>query len=100
DDTVFVAELDGVVAGFVAVCERSGALVVEQIAVATGAEGRHVGNALLDWAEGYGVSRGLERIRIAVEDDNRPAQEFYGRRGYLPAAGGGVERELAHQPVE
>jgi ribosomal protein S18 acetylase RimI-like enzyme len=65
------------------------------VMVAPADRGRHVGHRLLDWLEGYGVSRGLERVRIAVEPDNRPAQEFYNRRGYAPCAGA-VERDLPH----
>ncbi len=94
-DVVFVAEVAGHPAGYAAARVDGAVLVVDRVMVAPADRGRHVGHRLLDWLEGYGVSRGLERVRIAVEPDNRPAQEFYNRRGYFRCAGA-VERDLPH----
>lgn len=94
-DVVFVAELAGHPAGYAAARVDGDVLVVDLVMVAPADRGRHVGHRLLDWLEGYGVSRGLRRVRIAVEPDNRPAREFYNRRGYA-ACGGAVERDLPH----
>jgi ribosomal protein S18 acetylase RimI-like enzyme len=95
-DIVFVAEAGRHLAGFAAVRRSGRMLRIEQLVVAVTDEGRGVGNRLLDWVEGYGVSQGLERVQIAVEEGNRTALDFYIRRGYLPAGGKAVERELTH----
>ena len=92
-DVVFVAEVAGHPAGYAAARVDGALLVVDRVMVAPADRGHHVGHRLLDWLEGYGVSRGLARVRIAVERDNRPAQEFYTRRGYA-ACGDAVERDL------
>ena len=94
-DVVFVAELRGHPAGYAAARVEGPVLVVERVMVAPADRGRHVGHRLLDWLEGYGVSRGLERVRIAVERGNRAAEDFYARRGYSECADG-VERDLPH----
>jgi ribosomal protein S18 acetylase RimI-like enzyme len=96
DDTVFVAECGGHIAGYVALRAEGDALLVEQLAVTEMDQGQQVGNRLLDWAEGYGINQGLRRLRIAVEPQNRRAREFYARRGYLPAGERSLERELPH----
>ena len=94
-DRLFVAECDGRVAGYAAVGEADGALVLDQLVVAASDQGRGVGNALLDWVEGYGVSRGLRCVRVPAEGTDARAREFYMRRGYLEV-GAAIERELAH----
>jgi len=92
-DIVFVAELAGHPAGYAAVRVDGGVLLVDRVVVAPADRGRAVGNRLLDWLEGYGIARGLRRVRIAVEPGNRQAHEFYGRRGYAMCADA-VERDL------
>jgi GNAT superfamily N-acetyltransferase len=92
-DIVFVAELAGHPAGYAAVRVDGAVLLVDRVVVAPADRGRAVGNRLLDWLEGYGIARGLRRVRIAVEPGNRQAHEFYGRRGYAMCAGA-VERDL------
>jgi GNAT superfamily N-acetyltransferase len=94
-DVVFVAELRGHPAGYAAARVEGPVLVVDRVMVAPADRGRHVGHRLLDWLEGYGVSRGLQRVRIAVERGNRAAEDFYARRGYSQCADG-VERDLPH----
>lgn len=94
-DVVFVAEVEGHPAGYVAVREDGSALVVDQVVVAPADQGRHVGNRLLDWAEGYGTSRGKDRVCIPAAGSDRRARDFYTRRGYLDADGALV-REIPH----
>ena len=94
-DVVFVAELGGHPAGYAAARVDGAVLVVDRVMVAPADRGRHVGHRLLDWLEGYGVSRRLQCVRIAVERENRPARDFYARRGYA-ACDDGVERDLPH----
>ena len=92
-DVVFVAELDGHPAGHVAVRQVAGAIVVDQLVVDEASQGVGVGNRLLDWVEGYALSRGAPLVRIEVEDGNERAQDFYRRRGYV-FSDGTAERTL------
>jgi GNAT superfamily N-acetyltransferase len=94
-DVVFVAEVEGHPAGYVAVHEDGRVLVVDQIVIAPADQGRHVGHRLLDWAEGYGSSRGMERVRIPAAGSDRRARDFYARRGYVEA-GESLVRDIAH----
>ncbi|HYW29758.1 MAG TPA: GNAT family N-acetyltransferase [Gaiellales bacterium] len=94
-DRLFVAECEGRVAGYAAVGEDGEGLVLDQLVVAASDQGRGVGNALLDWVEGYGVSRGLRRVRVPAAGADARAREFYQRRGYV-LAGSVIERELVH----
>lgn len=96
-DLVFVAEAGRHLAGYAAVSERGGELVLDQLVIAPTDEGVGVGHRLLDWVEGYGCSRELRAVRIAVEPGNERARSFYARRGYLPCGDGLVTRELAHR---
>ena len=86
-DVVFVAELDGHPAGHVAVRQEPESMVVDQLVVDEASLGLGVGNHLLDWVEGYAVSRGAACVRIEVEDGNERAQDFYRRRGYVCGEG-------------
>jgi ribosomal protein S18 acetylase RimI-like enzyme len=94
-DVVFVAEVAGHPAGYAAARVDGTVLVVDRVMVAPADRGRHVGHRLLDWLEGYGVSCRLKQVRILVEEANRPARDFYARRGYT-ACTGGLERDLPH----
>jgi len=94
-DRVFVAECDGRRAGYAAVSERSGALVLDQLVVAATDQGRHVGHRLLDWVEGYGISRGLSAVQVPAAGVDERARDFYRRRGYLEH-GDVLGRELTH----
>ncbi len=89
-DVVFVARESGQLAGSVALKrEDTDAIVIEQLLVAPGREGRGIGRSLLAYAEGYAIAERARSLRIVVEEDNRPARSFYRRSGFLP-----VESEL------
>ncbi|MDX6523252.1 MAG: Acetyltransferase domain [Gaiellales bacterium] len=94
-DRVFVAECEGRRVGYAAVSEAEPALVLDQLVVAATDQGRGVGHALLDWVEGYGVSRGLQTVRVPATGADQRARDFYLRRGYLDG-GPVLERELVH----
>jgi GNAT superfamily N-acetyltransferase len=94
-DVVFVAEVEGHPAGYMAVREDGSALVVDQMIVAPADQGRHVGHYLLDWAEGYGTTRGMERVCVPASGSDRRARDFYSRRGYVEA-GDVLVRDIPH----
>lgn len=52
------------------------------IAVAGGARGRGIGEALLEAAERQSARRGARRMRLEVRQDNAGAMRLYERRGY------------------
>jgi ribosomal protein S18 acetylase RimI-like enzyme len=84
-DTVFVAELAGEPAGYVAVEESGEAFRIEQLCVHPAHEEEGVGRQLVDWAEGYAISAGASRLEIVVESGNERAAAFYRSRGFVPA---------------
>ncbi len=84
-DTVFVAELAGKPAGYIAIEESAAALRIEQLCVHPAHEQEGVGKQLLAWAEGYAISNGAERLEVVVERGNQRAESFYRGRGFVPA---------------
>lgn len=85
-DTVFVARVDGSLAGYVAVQRAGDALRIEQLLVAPHHEGEGVGRRLLEYAEGYAISTGANAVQVVVEGDNRRALDFYRRSGFQPVS--------------
>jgi ribosomal protein S18 acetylase RimI-like enzyme len=86
-DTVFVAELEGRAAGYVAVEREGNAVRIEQLFVSPEHEGEGVGRQLLEYAEGYAISIGAGALEVVAEPDNRRAVDFYRRRGFVPTGG-------------
>src|SRR5512144_1185615 len=58
---VFIAEADDEVAGYVAVEDDAGDLVVRCLCVSPAHEAQAVAHQLLDWVEGVAFSRGARR---------------------------------------
>jgi ribosomal protein S18 acetylase RimI-like enzyme len=84
-ETVFVAEVEGAPAGYVAL-EEDGPLVrVEQLFVSSEHEDEDVGAQLVDYAEGYAISREAKTLQVVVEPDNARARQFYHGRGFVAA---------------
>lgn len=83
--TVFVAEVDAQVVGFVW-CEPRGAFArsgyIPLIGVAEGYRGMGVGAALLARAEDF-LARTARDVFLLVSDFNTGAQRFYERHGYV-----------------
>jgi len=84
-DTVFVAELGGEPAGWVALEESGETLRVEQLCVHPAHDEEGIDGQLLEWAEGYAISIGASRLEIVVESGNDLAAAFYRDRGFVPA---------------
>lgn len=83
-DAVFVARVEDSIAGYVALRAEATAMRVEQLLVAPHHEGEGVGHRLLEYAEGYAISRGSLAVRVVVEDGNERAIAFYRRCGFVP----------------
>jgi ribosomal protein S18 acetylase RimI-like enzyme len=93
-DTVFVAELEGDHAGYVALEHDGDTVRVEQLLVSPRHEHEGIGRQLVDYAEGWAISEGAARLQVVVEPDNRRALDFYGRRSFTRAAAGVFELAL------
>jgi GNAT superfamily N-acetyltransferase len=95
EDVVFVAREGGVQAGYVALCRNADeGLVIEQLLVAPGHEGRGVGHRLLAYAEGYAIAQGAPSLLVVAEPDNYAARGFYLRSGFAPIGGDLLELVL------
>ncbi len=96
--TVFVAELGGEPAGYVAVDESERALRIEQLCVHPAHEAEGVGGQLLDWAEGYAISAGAACLEVVVEAGNDRAAAFYHGRGFVSSGSDLFELVLPRVP--
>jgi ribosomal protein S18 acetylase RimI-like enzyme len=83
-ETVFVAELEGAAAGYVALDHEERRVLVDQLFVSPEHEAEGVGRQLLEYAEGYAIWRGAESLRVVVESGDRRAVGFYRGRGFVP----------------
>ena len=89
-DTVFVAEVDGAPAGFVAVEEGTETLRIDELFVVPEHEDESVEWQLLEYAEGYAIATDSNRIEAVVEGDEPAAVAPFRRYGFAPAADEGL----------
>jgi GNAT superfamily N-acetyltransferase len=82
-ETVFVAELGGAPAGYVAVAWVEAALRVDQLFVSPEHEAEGIGRQLLEHAEGYAISEGAHALQVVVSGGDRRALDFYRGRGFV-----------------
>lgn len=88
DPTVFAAEVDGVVAGFVHVrsledyYRRRKHGHVADLVVASAYEGRGIATALLARAEEWTRASGYDWITLGVFEQNERAEQLYRRQGF------------------
>ena len=85
-ETVFVAEVEGAPAGYVALERAETAVRVDQLFVSPEHEAQGVGTRLLEHAEGYAISQGARTLQVVVEAGNQRAEAFYRGRGFVPVA--------------
>jgi GNAT superfamily N-acetyltransferase len=93
-ETVFVAEVEGDAAGYVACVREGGIIRVDQLFVSPEHEAEGVGTQLLEYVEGFAISQGAARLRVVVERDNDRARRFYAGRGFAVAGDDVVELVL------
>lgn len=84
-ETVFVAEVEGSPAGYVALEQIEAAVRVDQLFVSPEHEAEGVGTRLLEYAEGYAIWQGAQRLQVVVEGGNPRAEVFYRGRGFVSA---------------
>jgi GNAT superfamily N-acetyltransferase len=93
-ETVFVAELEGAPAGYVALTRAEDAMRIDQLFVSPEHEAEGIGRQLLEWAEGYAISERAARLEVVVEAENRRALDFYRGRGFTDAGQNLLELRL------
>jgi ribosomal protein S18 acetylase RimI-like enzyme len=93
-ETVFVAEVEGAAAGYVALEVRQEECRVDQLFVSPEHEAEGIGRQLLEFAEGYAIFRGSRALQVVVESGNRRAEGFYRGRGFVPVGEGVLELVL------
>jgi ribosomal protein S18 acetylase RimI-like enzyme len=93
-ETVFVAELEGLPAGYVALTRVEDAVRIDQLFVSPEHEAEGIGRQLLEWAEGYAIAERAARLEVVVEAENRRALDFYRGRGFAEAGENLVELRL------
>ena len=84
-ETVFVAEVEGQPAGYVALAREEGRIRVEQLFVSPEHEAEGVGRQLLEFAEGYAIAEGALTLQVVVARGDRRAHDFYRGRGFVAA---------------
>ena len=82
-ETVFVAEVAGTPAGYVALDRSERVVRVDQLFVSPEHEAEGVGRQLLEYAEGYAIYSGAEALQVVVEGGNDRAVSFYQGRGFM-----------------
>jgi GNAT superfamily N-acetyltransferase len=97
-ETVFVAEIEGTPAGYVALeREEQASVRVDQLFVSPEHEAEGVGRQLLDYAEGYAIYEGAATLRVIVSEEDERALRFYRGRGFVPASRNVLELVLPQQ---
>jgi ribosomal protein S18 acetylase RimI-like enzyme len=93
-DTVFVAELDGAPAGYVAVDESPQTLRIDELFVVPEHADESIEWQLLEYAEGYAISCDSHRLQAVVEGDDSGSQAPFRRYGFSPVDAGLLELAL------
>jgi GNAT superfamily N-acetyltransferase len=83
-ETVFVAEVEGTAAGYVALQRTEEAVRVDQLFVSPEHEAEGVGRQLIEFAEGYAIWQGAATLQVVVQGDDDRAVTFYRGRGFTP----------------
>ena len=82
DAEVFIAAADDEVAGYVAVEDEAGDLVVRCLCVSPAHEAQAVAHQLLEWVEGLAFSRGARRLEAFVPADDEASLHLYRRHDF------------------
>ena len=84
-ETVFVAEVEGAAAGYVALDRDEACVRVDQLFVTAEHEEEEIAPQLLAYSEGWAISCGARTLQVVVESGNERALAFYRGRGFSPA---------------
>jgi GNAT superfamily N-acetyltransferase len=84
-ETVFVAEIEGAPAGYVALESSEAAVRVDQLFISPEHEAEGIGRQLIEFAEGYAIWQGAASLQVVVQGQDERAVTFYRGRGFTPA---------------
>jgi GNAT superfamily N-acetyltransferase len=96
-ETVFVAEVEGAPAGYVALVSRDNRVRVDQLFVTAEHEEEEIAPQLLAYSEGWAISCGAHALQVVVATDDRVAVGFYRGRGFVPCGDDLLELVLPQQ---
>ncbi len=82
DGLAWVLVLDGAVTGLIILRSEDDHLLVSNVAVAPGRQGRGLGRRLLDFAEAEALRRGLRELRLFTNEQMHENLEIYARLGW------------------
>jgi N-acetylglutamate synthase-like GNAT family acetyltransferase len=82
DAEVFIAEADDEVAGYVAVEDDAGDLIVRCLCVSPAHEAQAVAHQLLEWVEGLAFNRGARRLEAFVPAADEASRHLYQRHDF------------------
>jgi GNAT superfamily N-acetyltransferase len=85
-ETVFVAEVEGAPAGYVALERDERSVRVDQLFVSPAHQAEGIGRQLLEYAEGYAIWQRAPALRVVVSEEDARAVRFYRGRGFVPVA--------------
>jgi len=88
---LFVLRVEGKVAGManalitISTAEGARALLLEDVIVRREYRGRGLGKQLIEHVLNWAKQRGMERVTLLADRDNRPALDFYSKQGFEPS---------------
>jgi GNAT superfamily N-acetyltransferase len=83
DGRVFVAEMDGVTQGILVLIAQDDAMMLDNIAVAPGAQGQGLGRRMLAFAEHTALKAGYSAIKLYTNEAMTENIALYVRTGYF-----------------
>jgi len=86
--SVFVAEAQGEIAGYVAVERAPEALEVRCLCVSPAFEAQAVAHQLVDWVEGLAFAQRVTRLRALVPAGDAPSQHLYRGHSFVAQPAG------------
>ena len=95
DGSAFVLETDGTMAGILVLLPGDDHLLMDNVAVDTGFQGRGFGKSLVAFAEAEAVRRGYQEIRLYTHETMVENIGMYAKLGYTQTGRGtqaGYER--------
>jgi ribosomal protein S18 acetylase RimI-like enzyme len=80
---VYVVEHDGAVKGILVLFPEENAILLDNVAVAPGAQGLGLGRKMLQFVERVAIERGYRRIRLYTNEAMTENIALYSRIGYV-----------------
>jgi ribosomal protein S18 acetylase RimI-like enzyme len=82
EHVIDLLEEDGILRGLIEMAPANSHLLIVNIAVQPDQQGRGIGDRLLNHAERFACSLGLDEIQLYTNAAMASNLDFYGRRGY------------------